>query len=59
MRADLFWFSDEQWSKIEPHLPINQPGPQRHDDRRILSGNHARAEGGLPLERLPARIWPA
>jgi len=38
MRADLFWFSDEQWSKIEPHLPINQPGPQRHDDRRILSG---------------------
>lgn len=38
MRADLFWFNDEQWSKIEPHLPTNQPGPQRHDDRRILSG---------------------
>lgn len=38
MSADLFWFSDEQWSKIEPHLPTNQPGPERHDDRRILSG---------------------
>jgi transposase len=38
MSADLFWFSDEQWSKIEPHLPTNQRGPERKDDRRILSG---------------------
>jgi transposase len=38
MSADLFWFSDEQWAKIQPHLPTNQRGPQRHDDRRILSG---------------------
>lgn len=38
MSTDLFWFSDEQWSKIESHLPTNQRGPERHDDRRILSG---------------------
>ena len=38
MNPSLFWFSDEQWSKIEPHLPTNQPGPERKDDRRILSG---------------------
>jgi transposase len=38
MSADLFWFTDEQWSKIEPHLPKNQRGPARDDDRRILSG---------------------
>jgi mannitol 2-dehydrogenase len=38
MSGDLFWFNDEQWSKIEPHLPTNQRGPERHDDRRILSG---------------------
>ena len=38
MSADLFWFDDEQWSKIEPHLPTNQRGPERDDDRRILSG---------------------
>jgi transposase len=38
MNANLFWFSDEQWSKIEPHLPKNQRGPERHDDWRILSG---------------------
>ena len=23
MNANMFWFSDEQWSKIEPHLPTN------------------------------------
>jgi transposase len=34
----LFWFNDEQWAKIVPHLPSNQPGPKRKDDRRILSG---------------------
>lgn len=38
MNADLFWFNDEQWSKVEPHLPTNQQGPERHDDRRVLSG---------------------
>ena len=38
MDANLFWFNDEQWTKVVPHLPINQPGPKRHDDKRILSG---------------------
>ena len=38
MSDSLFWFSDEEWSKIEPHLPTNQRGPERKDDRRILSG---------------------
>ncbi|WP_085938765.1 IS5 family transposase [Beijerinckia indica] len=38
MDTNLFWFSDKQWAKIVPHLPTNQPGPQRGDDRRILSG---------------------
>jgi transposase len=38
MTANLFWFSDEQWLRIEPHLPMNQPGPECKDDRRILSG---------------------
>jgi len=38
MTSSLFWFDDEQWAKIVPHLPMNQPGPERKDDRRILSG---------------------
>lgn len=24
--SDLFWFSDEQWSRIEPMLPKNTRG---------------------------------
>ena len=35
MDAVLFW---QQWVQIVPHLPTNQPGPERKDDRRILSG---------------------
>ncbi|MGB6177283.1 MAG: IS5/IS1182 family transposase, partial [Methylocella sp.] len=31
--SDLFWYSDEQWGKVEPHLPAKQQGPARHDDR--------------------------
>jgi transposase len=36
--ALLFWLSDEAWSAIEPHLPKNQPGARRVDDRRVISG---------------------
>ena len=36
--ADLFWLSDEQWAVIEPFMPENQPGPERKDDRQVISG---------------------
>ena len=36
--ADLFWLSDEPWAVIEPFMPRNQPGPERNDDRQIISG---------------------
>ena len=36
--ADLFWLSDEQWAVIEPFMPKNQPGPERNDDRQVISG---------------------
>jgi transposase len=35
---ELFWLDDEAWKAIEPHLPSNQPGARRVDDRRIISG---------------------
>lgn len=38
MRPGLYWLSDEQWSLIEPHLPTGLTGPEREDDRRVLSG---------------------
>lgn len=34
----LFWLSDDAWAAIEPHLPKNQPGARRVDDRRVISG---------------------
>ena len=37
--ADFFWFSDSQWSRIEPLLPVNGKGARRVDDRRVTPGN--------------------
>jgi transposase len=34
----LFWLSDDAWAAIAPHLPQNQPGARRVDDRRVISG---------------------
>jgi transposase len=45
--ADFSWFSDDQWSRIEPLLPNNGKGARRVDDRRVLFGIvHALQSGG-------------
>ena len=33
-----FWLSNEQWKRIEPHLPTDVRGVERVDDRRVISG---------------------
>jgi transposase len=38
MNRDQFWLTDEQFSKIAPHLPTNTRGKERVDDRRVISG---------------------
>ena len=38
MRANLFWLSEEQWARIEPHFPTDVRGVERVDDRRVISG---------------------
>ncbi len=38
MSRNLFWLSDEQWRRIEPHLPTDVRGVERQDDRRVISG---------------------
>ena len=38
MSRNLFWLSDEQWQRIEPHLPTDVRGVERRDDRRVISG---------------------
>jgi hypothetical protein len=35
--SNLFWLSDEQWKRIEPHLPTDVRGVERADDRRVIS----------------------
>src|SRR3984893_5518695 len=45
--ADFFWFSDLQWARIEPRLPMDVRGKKRVDDRPVLSGIvHALKCGG-------------
>lgn len=36
--SNLYWASDKEWKKIEPHLPKDVRGIERVDDRRIISG---------------------
>ena len=38
MRSNLFWLNNEQWARIEPHLPSDVRGVERADDRRVISG---------------------
>ena len=38
MDRELFWLSDAQFAKIEPHLPTGTRGKPRVDDRRVISG---------------------
>jgi transposase len=47
MNRDCFWLTDEQFAKIEPHLPSNTRGKPRVDDRRVISGIvHVLKSGG-------------
>lgn len=38
MRKNLYWMSDREWQRIEPHLPRDVRGKARVDDRRVISG---------------------
>ena len=44
--ANNFWLNDAQWSATESHPPIVHTGPQRHDDRRVISGIFHRLREG-------------
>ena len=56
--ADLFWFSDDQWARIEPLLPSNTRGLRRVDDRRILSGILHVIKVGCRWQDCPADYGP-
>jgi transposase len=58
MAGSLFWLSDEMWAAIEPHLPKNQPGAQRVDDRKVISGIIHMLKTGGRWQDVPAQYGP-
>lgn len=54
----LFWLNDEAWAAIEPHLPKNQPGARRVDDRRVISGILHVLKTGCRWQDCPAEYGP-
>ena len=56
--ADLFWLSDEQWAMMEPFMPVNQPGPERVDDRQTISGIVHVLRSGCRWRDCPSEYGP-
>ena len=54
----LFWLSDDAWAAIEPHLPKNQPGARRVDDRRVISGILHVLKSGCRWRDCPSEYGP-
>jgi len=54
-----FWLDDLQWSVLKPHLPKNQRGAKRKDDRRIISGIIHVLQSGCRWRDCPAEYGPA
>jgi len=59
MMSRLFWLDDEAWAAIEPHLPKNQPGARRVDDRRVISGILHVLKTGCRWQDCPAEYGPS
>jgi transposase len=54
MKRDQFWLTDEQFSRIAPHLPTDTRGKPRVDDRRVMSGIvHVLKSGGRWIDEPP------
>ena len=58
MRSNLFWLDDEQWSRIEPHLPSDVRGKERVDDRRVISGILHVLKSGCRWKDCPPEYGP-
>ena len=56
---NLFWLDDLQWSVLKPHLPKNQRGARRKDDRRIISGIIHVLQSGCRWSDCPSEYGPA
>ena len=59
MSRKLFWLSDEQWQRIQPHLPTKVRGKPREDDRRIISGIIHILKSGCRWKDCPEAYGPS
>ncbi|WP_425466610.1 IS5 family transposase [Pelagibacterium montanilacus] len=53
-----FWLNHEAWAAIAPHLPMNQPGARRTDERRVISGIIHVLRSGCRWQDCPACYGP-
>jgi len=58
VRDGLFWLNDRQWECLEPHLPTGLTGPERGDDRRIISGIIHMLQSGARWRDCPREYGP-
>src|SRR6201984_1836710 len=58
MSRNLFWLTDDQWTKIEPLLPTDVRGKPRVDDRRVISGIWHILKSGCRWCDCPAEYGP-
>ncbi len=56
--ANVYWLSDAEWAAIEPHVPKPGRGPDRKDDRRVISGIVHMLRSGAPWRTCPAVYGP-
>jgi transposase len=52
--AGEFWLLGQQCAVLEPLLPINQPGPERVDDRRGVAAPSAQGASGCGTTAWPS-----
>ena len=53
--SDFFWFTDEQWSRIEPLLPTDTRGKARVDEYG-LGSRRERLHNNLRFSRLSRQL---
>ena len=58
MALQLFWLSDEEWTRIAPYLPRGRRGARRVDDRRVISGIIHMLKTGARWRDCPAEYGP-
>ncbi len=58
MIGDSFYLNEDQWAAVAVHLPTNQRGPKRIDDRIVISGIIYVLQSGCAWRACPPEYGP-